>query len=145
MDKNTKLKAVIDYVKEHDLDKKKRDNTTAWMRFYLFAYMKAEFKGMSHHNIGAIMNKHHSSVIHGIKCHNEWILNDIAYKMTIHETAIQFPIDGQIITSVNMTPVTAEFTPDEFKKLKMYRISNDLKSNADAIKSLVQSIDIKVN
>lgn len=145
MNKEKQLKAVRDYVEEHGLDKGRTSNKSAWIRFYLFAYMKETFRGLSLADIGAVCDKDHSSVVYGIGKHNDWIHDDFAYQMTVRETAIQFPIEGQELKDVNSKLVTVELNPSEFKKLTMYRVANDFKSNTDAMKDLVKKIKINLN
>lgn len=145
MNKEKLLKQVKDYVKEQGLDKGRVSNRTAWIRFYLFAYMKSTFKGLSLADIGAVCNKDHSSVVYGIQRHNEWIQDDFAYKVAVRETAMLFPIKGQELSDVNSKLLTVELRPEESKRLELYRITNDIRTSSDAIRHLIRKAQIKID
>tara|TARA_R110001592_G_scaffold298074_1_gene568634 strand:+ start:8385 stop:8786 length:402 start_codon:yes stop_codon:yes gene_type:complete len=59
---------IVDYIKEHNLNKKCRVMDKTMKRFYLFYYLRYEC-GMKWKDIGDMFNLKHSTAIHGANTH----------------------------------------------------------------------------
>jgi hypothetical protein len=143
MTKSQKLKKVKDYIKEHQLDEGRVSNQKAWTRFYLFAYMKQTFKDMSTPEIGRYFNKDHSSVVYGIKKHNEWFKDDYVYRRTVDDVRNEFPMkEGRIKESVF---IQLEISKETQKRLKVFMVLNDFEDESDAITEIIENQTKELN
>ncbi len=65
------LDIIKEFIQEHELNVPNRKFEMTYQRYYLYALLRTQ--EMTLKNIGLMFNKHHSSVIHGIACHKNWM------------------------------------------------------------------------
>ena len=62
---------IIDLIKEHKLDTKKRKREIVYKRYYLMGVLYS-MNTFTLQEIGRMFNRDHATAIYGIKQHNEW-------------------------------------------------------------------------
>jgi IS30 family transposase len=78
----TELEFLKDQVKKYNLDSKHRYRNYTYKRFYIM-YRLHKCK-VSLTQIGKMLNRHHATVIHGIRMHRRWSrMNDEVYLNSI--------------------------------------------------------------
>ena len=66
-------------IKKDDILGKSRMQSLVWSRYILYNYVKTN-SGLVYEKIGEIFKKDHSSIIHGVKMHKEFLeYNDFDY------------------------------------------------------------------
>lgn len=113
------IKRIKNLIEQDGLTRKRRDRHLVHKRMFLFTLLKK--KGFTVAEIGRLFNLHHSTIIYGIKKHEELLsLNDVCLKKD--------------------TTIYREYL---YEKITDY-VNSDLKGDILKAKSLEEFIEIKI-
>ena len=77
----TELKFLKEQITKHQLDNNSRHRSYVYKRYYIMYRLNKCNLSLS--EIGRLMNRHHATVIHGIKMHRRW--SRMQDKVYLHE------------------------------------------------------------
>lgn len=81
------IQEIIEYIKEHNLDRKSQKREIVYRRFYLANLLRKE--GLSFQNIADIFHRTHATILHSINVHEHFMKS----KDTIYLFHIQKELD----------------------------------------------------
>ena len=126
---------IKEYITQEQLDDKNRRRDLVYRRIYLFKYLHV-MEGRTLVYIGKLFNRDHATVIHGLKTFD----NVKLYKDFIDDTRKEFELFKintfrRDLYTLNRTPV--QYTNEQFKTIVDVRINNNLETNGEAIKFII--------
>jgi hypothetical protein len=129
------LQEIKDYICEEGLDTKCRKREVVYRRIYLFKYLQ-QMEGLTLTAIGNIFNKDHATVIHGLRTFDNVKLYEDFMDYTRKEFEI-FKINTfrRDLYTLNRTPI--QFSKEQFETIVDVRISQELETNEEAIKFII--------
>ena len=129
------LQEIKDYICEEGLDTKSRKREVVYRRIYLYKYLQ-QMEGLTLTAIGKMFNKDHATVIHGLKTFDNVKLYEDFMDYTRKEFEI-FKINTfrRDLYTLNRTPV--QFSKEQFEVITEVRISQELETNEEAIKFII--------
>ena len=133
------LQEIKDYICAEGLDTKSRKREVVYRRIYLFKYLQ-QMEGLTLTAIGKMFNKDHATVIHGLKTFDNVKLYEDFMDYTRKEFEI-FKINTfrRDLYTLNRTPV--QFSKEQFEVITDVRISQELETNEEAIKFIINSYE----
>ena len=131
---------IKEYIIQEKLNVKCRKREFVYRRVYLFKYLQ-QMEGMTLPAIGELFDLHHSTVIHGLKTFDNVKLYSDFMDYTRKEFEL-FKINTfrRDLYTLNRTPI--QFRTEQFETIVDVRISQELDTNEDAIKFIINSYEI---
>ena len=132
---------IKEYIIQEKLAGKKRRRDLVYRRIYLFKYLHT-MEGMTLVDIGKLFNRDHSTVIHGLKTFDNVKLYSDFMDYTRKEFEL-FKINTfrRDLYTLNRTPI--QYTNEQFKTIVDVRINNNLETNEEAIKLIINDYQQK--
>ena len=126
---------IKEYIIQEKLNVKCRKREFVYRRVYLFKYLQ-QMEGMTLPAIGELFDLHHSTVIHGLKTFDNVKLYSDFMDYTRKEFEL-FKINTfrRDLYTLNRTPI--QFSTEQFETIVDVRISQELDTNEDAIKFII--------
>lgn len=134
-----KLNKVKEYIRENGLSKKSRKRKLVDKRSYLYKYLILNTE-LSLTSIGNMFNRRHATVINGLKNFDR-LKGDKCYIYNVYVVSKDFPI----LSESKQTPwenkrIVSEINRKDYLKLSQFRFDNELDTDEQAIKLLIDSI-----
>lgn len=133
------IEEIKEYICMEGLDVKSRKRDIVYRRIYLFRYLK-QMEGMSLISIGKMFNRDHSTVIHGLRTFDNVKLYEDFMDYTRKEFEL-FKINTfrRDLYTLNRTPI--QYTNEQFKTIVDVRIKENIETNEEAIKFIIDSYE----
>lgn len=133
------IEEIKEYIFTEGLDVKSRKRDIVYRRIYLFRYLK-QMEGMSLISIGKMFNRDHSTVIHGLRTFDNVKLYEDFMDYTRKEFEL-FKINTfrRDLYTLNRTPI--QYTNEQFKTIVDVRIKENIETNEEAIKFIIDSYE----
>ena len=130
---------VEEYISAEGLNTKSRRRDIVYRRMYLFKYLK-QMQDKTLTEIGGLFNRDHSTIIHGLKTFEDVKLYDDFIDYTQKEFEL-FRIDTfrRDLRTLNRIPV--QFSREEFETIAKVRMENNLETNHEAVKFIIQQYE----
>ena len=131
---------IKEYIIQEKLNVKCRKREFVYRRVYLFKYLQ-QMEGMTLTAIGELFELDHATVIHGLKTFDNVKLYSDFMDYTRKEFEL-FKINTfrRDLYTLNRTPI--QFSTEQFETIVDVRISQELDTNEDAIKFIINSYEI---
>jgi len=133
------IEEIKEYICSEGLDVKCRKREFVYRRVYLFKYLQ-QMEGMTLTAIGELFDLDHATVIHGLKTFDNVKLYEDFMDYTRKEFEL-FKINTfrRDLYTLNRTPI--QFSTEQFETIVDVRISQELDTNEDAIKFIINNWD----
>jgi len=130
---------IKEYIIEEKLNVKCRKREFVYRRVYLFKYLQ-QMEGMTLTAIGELFDLDHATVIHGLKTFDNVKLYSDFMDYTRKEFEL-FKINTfrRDLYTLNRTPI--QFSTEQFETIVDVRISQELDTNEDAIKFIINNYE----
>jgi hypothetical protein len=137
-----KLEELTKYINDNELNVPSRKRELVDQRSYLYKHIRIEY-GYSFIKIGKMFNKDHATIMHGINEYEKHKQNR-GYLDNVFNLIKDYPIrsEMEVLTSALGRHKTIIIQLEHIQKLKLtkFRLDNELKTNEDAIKVLIDKI-----
>ena len=136
------LQEIKDYICEEGLDTKSRKREFVFRRMYLYKYLRV-MHSLPLEKIGDMFNKNHATVLNGLNKF-EVLFKYSDFWNIVHKEFDLFFID----TSITHEEIIIQWTNlikwnrEQFNKITDVRISQELETNEEAIKFIIDSYEI---
>lgn len=136
------IEELKEYIEENGLATKNRAREVVDQRGYLYKHIRTKY-GYSFARIGAMFNRDHGTVIHGIREY-EYLKGTKEYVNNICVLINKFHIDSDIqylnksLSRKNI--IVVEIKEEQLEKLTRFRLDNQISKSDDAIKLLIDQI-----
>jgi len=132
------IEQIKEYIKNEGLDLKSKKRNLTYRRAYLYKYIRSEI-GFSYGSIGDMFNRDHATVMYGEKLYNRFRTDPVFIGHVIKELG-DFPITEEPINLPNKNLVLMRFDKEMYLKVQLYRINNQIPTNEEAIKRIIEKV-----